>query len=155
MLDWKLFYDKGATYSSADGEWEDAPQDGVLILVVRDIEKVWGRWVYSGYSPDKKAINPHLDCRAIHFPPGTEFFLKLPSEEPSVCYDLRPALIKAGLPDVLLLSYDEQITLARTLPWVKFGRMADQRVWQDAQSRAIRDPDFPVGSPRRRASDFQ
>lgn len=33
LVGWKLYYDDGGVFSSSDGDWKDAPLDGVLVLV--------------------------------------------------------------------------------------------------------------------------
>jgi hypothetical protein len=30
---WRIFYDDGSTYSSDDGAWNNAPADGVLVVI--------------------------------------------------------------------------------------------------------------------------
>jgi len=34
VIGWKLWYDDGNVFSSHDGQWKDAPQDGVLEMMV-------------------------------------------------------------------------------------------------------------------------
>lgn len=36
MLDWKIHYADGTTFSDKDGTWEDAPQDNLVAVPVRD-----------------------------------------------------------------------------------------------------------------------
>jgi len=33
MMRWLIFYDDGSRFSSDDGEWKDAPTDGVLFVL--------------------------------------------------------------------------------------------------------------------------
>ena len=33
LVDWKIYYDSGAVFSSHNGKWEDAPGDGIQVLV--------------------------------------------------------------------------------------------------------------------------
>ena len=33
LLGWKIWYDNGSAFSSLDGTWEDAPSDGVQVVV--------------------------------------------------------------------------------------------------------------------------
>lgn len=33
MAGWRIYYDNGSVFSSLDGEWKDAPNDGIQILV--------------------------------------------------------------------------------------------------------------------------
>lgn len=39
MLRWTIYYADQSTFSSDDGEWEDAPLDGVLFVAIRDGER--------------------------------------------------------------------------------------------------------------------
>lgn len=39
---WKIYYDDGSTFDSNDGEWDEAPLDGVIFVV----EKVGDRTVF-------------------------------------------------------------------------------------------------------------
>ena len=41
---WKLVYADGSTFSNKDGAWEDAPSDGVQLLMTW--EPFWGRRCY-------------------------------------------------------------------------------------------------------------
>lgn len=43
-LKWRIYYDNGSTFSNTDGDFKDAPSDGVLGVVEKD-EDV-GRCVY-------------------------------------------------------------------------------------------------------------
>ena len=33
LIGWKIYYDSGVVFSSRDGNWEDAPGDGVQVVV--------------------------------------------------------------------------------------------------------------------------
>ena len=33
LVAWKIWYDSGGVFSSLDGDWKDAPADGVQVLV--------------------------------------------------------------------------------------------------------------------------
>ena len=33
LVGWKVWYDDGSVFSSLDGDWKDAPAEGVQILV--------------------------------------------------------------------------------------------------------------------------
>ena len=46
MLDWRIYYADGSTVDSSQSTWDDAPQDGVVAIVVRDDE--FGRVVLNG-----------------------------------------------------------------------------------------------------------
>ena len=129
MVKWRIYYDDGSTYSCLDGSWEDAPEHGVLCVVVRDPTGQWGRWVVSGWS-----------VKRGEKPGGNDFFVKdFDSEEPHSTYDITPFLAKPGNTEVM----------------VKFGRMTSTENWQATMNRAGKDPDFPKGSPRRRSSDWR
>ncbi len=126
MIMWKIYYDDGNTYSNEDSMWEQAPIHGVLCVVVRDPTMMWGRWIYSGYS-------------SFDHPGQAEYYVKHPdSDEPYSTHDLAPFLAK-GSADMSM---------------VKYGREADQHVWNETMRKAQKDPDFPKGSPRRRSTDF-
>jgi hypothetical protein len=49
MTDWVVFYDDGSTFSSDDGGPEDAPKDGVLVVVVSDIATGRTMWHSADY----------------------------------------------------------------------------------------------------------
>jgi len=46
-MTWKLFYKDGSVFSNADGMWEDAPADGIELLMIWD--KFWGRKCFVGH----------------------------------------------------------------------------------------------------------
>lgn len=139
QLLWRIYYDDGETYDNLNGAWEAAPPHGVIAVVVRDPTETWGRWVYSGYAPDR----PCEHCDRF---PSNEFYVKAPgSDEPYATWDLRPFL------DLLGLSREE----AEKQGLIKFGRVCPQKRWAEIMRAACADPDFPVGSPRRRSSDFR
>ena len=52
-MDWKVYYKDGATFSSNDGSWESAPQDGVVATVVR--HELYGHVVLQGLDYFHKA----------------------------------------------------------------------------------------------------
>lgn len=130
-VNWRIYYAGGETYSDLDGPWELAPATGVVVVVVRDPTGVWGRWVHSGYVPPSP----------VGYPRGNEFFVKRPAEaEPWATNELGLRLFRReGWPE-------ENI---------KYGAMVPQEEWQAIQAAAVADPDFPRGTPRRRASDFE
>lgn len=33
LISWKIWYDNGGTFSSLNGDWKDAPSDGVQVVV--------------------------------------------------------------------------------------------------------------------------
>lgn len=33
LIGWRIYYDDGSVFSSLDGDWKDAPSDGVQVLV--------------------------------------------------------------------------------------------------------------------------
>src|SRR5215204_1437335 len=39
MDSFRIYYANGTTYGSEDGTWNDAPLDGVLVIVVKDGER--------------------------------------------------------------------------------------------------------------------
>jgi hypothetical protein len=45
-LIWRIYYADGSTFDNIEGEWEDAPGDGVIAVVVTNPE--YGRWVFQG-----------------------------------------------------------------------------------------------------------
>jgi len=45
-MDWRIYYDDNTQFSSDDGEWEAAPADGVICVVVRS-ERT-GRHIFQG-----------------------------------------------------------------------------------------------------------
>jgi len=46
LIPWRIHYDNGATFSSAEGSWDEAPADGVLFVVWWEGET---RHVHSGH----------------------------------------------------------------------------------------------------------
>ncbi len=46
MLDWRIYYADGSTFSSDDGTWDEAPQDNLIAVLVRD--DMHGRKVLHG-----------------------------------------------------------------------------------------------------------
>ena len=129
-MNWKLYYDDGSTYA---GEWEDAPQHGVICCVVRDTTEAWGRFVNSGYAPH-------------HARKPIEFFVCYPdSNEPFVTWSLAPFRnrMKSLFPGETQNQY------------IKYGRQTEQLNWEAIMNVAAADTDFPTAtSPRRRSSDF-
>ena len=144
FVDWKIYYDNGDTYSNLDGIWKDAPNDGVIGVVVRDVEDVWGRFIYTGHAPTPQGfIN--------------EFYIKHDdNEEPYATWDLSPFLEKIGLFEKVSAMTDliERGKVLRESGYVKFGRQVGQNQWQSVMRRMIDDSDFNAKSPRRRHSDY-
>lgn len=71
---WKIYYDDNQTFSSDDGEWETAPSDGIICVVVES-NKV-GRHIFS----------------------GSDFYFKIPGTDSfGHSSDLGPFLRKLGL----------------------------------------------------------
>ena len=129
MVKWRIYYDDFTTYSNEDGLWSEAPVHGVVCIVVRDPTSQWGRWVVSGWSVTEAGQKPG----------GNDFFCKYPdSDEPFSTPDPTPFLNKPGC----------------TKDMLKYGRMCDTSVWNEIMHAAGHDPDFPKGSPRRRAKDW-
>ena len=128
MITWRIYYDDGSTFCDLEGAWEEAPEQGLVCVVVRDPTGQWGRWVYSGWSAGQAV------------PGNNDYFVKHhDNDEPFSTADLTPFLAKPG----------------NDMRLVKFGRMTGQANWQAIMDRAAADPDFPKGSPRRRASDWR
>ena len=50
MTDWILFYEDGSSFSNDDGSPEDAPREGVIVVVIRDItcgrQHLWNQDTY-------------------------------------------------------------------------------------------------------------
>ena len=130
-MDWKLYYDDDSTYV---GVWEDAPTHGVICCVVRDETEVWGRFVNSGYAPQREREGTN------------EFYVKYPdSNQPIATRSLAPFKDRM---ETLFPSVDPAMC-------IKFGRQTDQLHWQDIMNLACDDTDFPTAdSPRRRNTDF-
>lgn len=156
IVEWRIYYDDDTTYDNLQGSWEDAPRDGVIVVVVRSTDGVWGRYCFSGFSPWQREANPHEFCQAAHKQGTNEFYVKFPDTQPFACWDLRPTLRKLGLiGEYDAYDMEQQYALAAKIPQVKFGRYVSQDKWQELVRRASTDKDFPVGTPRRRASDIK
>lgn len=149
---WRIYYDDAVkrdhgieTWSNEDGAWEDAPVHGVVCMVVRDTTGAVGRYVfYSGWKPLQKRTDyrhcPHCDgdLPSIGGAAGNnDFFVKPPDAEPYSTPDLIPFLERKDT--------DESM--------VKYGRMVGNDEWQRISALAVCDKDFPVSTPRRRATD--
>ena len=152
MIHWRIYYDNAAardygvsTFSNEDGPWEEAPINGVVAVVVRDPTGTWGRWVYTGFSPYRKHFAerqcPHCqgNLANVNYAGGNnDFYAKYPdSDEPFSTPDLTPFLARSDT----------------DMGMVKFGRMVGAEEWEAIQRKAVGDPDFPIGTPRRRATD--
>lgn len=37
---WAIYYDDGRTYTSEEGSWDEAPTDGVLVVAIKDGDRV-------------------------------------------------------------------------------------------------------------------
>jgi hypothetical protein len=128
MPAWRIYYDDGSTFDSDRGTWEAAPAQGVICVVTRDPTGQWGRHVFSGWSAREGQPGNH------------DFFVKhRDNDEPFSTADLGPFLAKPGNSEAS----------------VKYGRMTGQANWEAIMNRAAADPDFPKGTPRRRASDWR
>ena len=139
MINWRIYYADGSTYSDADGEWMKAPERGVICVVVRDPTGAWGRWVNSGFAPRRPR------CEHCGRATYNEYYVNLPDgDEPRATHELtafRAQAQRAGVNDVEAC--------------IKYGEQAPQEVWNAIMQRAVEDPDFPKGTPRRRYSDFK
>ncbi|MCH7535022.1 MAG: hypothetical protein IH948_04650 [Bacteroidetes bacterium] len=73
-MKWKIYYDNNTTFSNLDGEWESAPSDGVVCVIVKS-DKI-GRKIFQ----------------------GSDFYFKIPGTD-TLAYadDLGPFLRKLGL----------------------------------------------------------
>lgn len=142
-VNWRIYYDgvtpKGySVYSNLDGPWEDAYPHGVVCVAVRDTTKIWGRFIASGFSPIRKERgNPDSLRRS-------EIFVKYPDDdEPFATNCLEP--FKDRMANHFAIIDIELYT--------KYGREVNQLKWQEIMNQAVKDPDFPIGTPRRRAKD--
>ena len=134
-MDWKLYYDDDSTFSNLQlFGWIDAPRHGVICCVVRDETGAWGRFVNSGYAPQKNQEGTN------------EFYILYPdSNQPIATRDLDPFLDRMNT----LFPTDDVQEI------IKYGRQTDQLHWQEIMDRACNDKDFPTPtSPRRRKTDF-
>lgn len=127
-IDWKLYFDDDTTWTNEDGAWEDAPKLGVVVLVIRDPSGQWGRWVHSGYQPP------------TDYPKGNDYYVKHPAENEPYATD------KEGLG--LFLKRQGAAEAC-----VKYGAMVPYKKWTAIQDKAVHDPDFPRGTPKRRSTD--
>jgi hypothetical protein len=123
-LVWKVYYADGATFSSDDGGWGDAPARGVIAVTVPDPDV--GREVMS----------------------GTDYYLWWPGAAGPWSVD------KAGLWDFLYEvgsplagmpldneHFDRLVGLG-----VKFGRSMDTRAFRARLAAIVVDPDLPPKS---------
>lgn len=136
-IKWRICYADFTTYSNLDGSWESAPKHGVICVLVRDPTGVWGRWINSGYAPQRQCEH----CGTNKF---NEYYVKPPdSDEPYPTHDLTDFRARFDKPE------DAD-------PYIKTGRQVPQEIWNKIMIEASKDPDFPQGtSPRRRASDWK
>lgn len=143
MTNWKIYYDVRTpdgyvSYSNEDGSWKKAYPHGVICVAVRDPNEVWGRWIVSGYSPVTKERGDPNSLLPV------EIYVKYPSsEEPFATNILEPFKDKMN----------NHYKIENITPYIKYGRNASQELWQSVMEIAVKDPDFPKGTPRRRATD--
>ena len=101
-LKWKIYYDDGTAFSNIDGEWETAPSDGVLCVVVKSDKT--GRHIFS----------------------GSDYYFKIPGTDSFAhADDLGPFLRKLGLvkfgrwgPDRLMEDALKKVASDKELPKV-------------------------------------
>lgn len=137
-LDWKIYYHDLSTYSSDDGEWVEAPQEGVQLVVTKDpvyVRRWWSRH-------DFYVMHPQMDPAPL---PVNDLYSQLirwgirpPSPFPGQSW-LRDALGELGV-----------------LSFVKFGMALDQETWEKVSEFAVNDPVWPPGAtPNRRKTDTE
>lgn len=149
---WKIYYDlpdigahnhtsgehSFSSYSDLDGTWENAPQHGVICVVVKDPTEVFGRWIHSSYSSPEKCYY----CRHRIY---NEYYVKRPdSTEPYGTFDIRPFLAYIQMPE------EDAVAAGH----IKQGRMVDQAYFTRIMDAASKDTDFTPGTPKRRRMDF-
>jgi len=148
--EFRIHYADDSTYDDLDGPWHTAPQDGVVVVVVIERERVplRGRWLASG-----------TDFYVL--PPGNVY--------PWATNDLQSMLVRAMGPSWIPADpwppMDQLRRYLRTLihptsglpmaDYVKHGATVDHGVWQSIMEAAWSDPEIPapIGLARR-ASDI-
>jgi len=138
-MDWKIHYHDLSTFSSEDGRWSAAPQEGVQIVVLP--------------SPELGRYWLHKHAFYV-FRPG------LGDVEPLPVNDLYSQLVRWGITPVV--PFPDQSNLRDyldslgVLQYVKFGMAISRDDWEAVALQAIHDPDLPPGfSPQRRVTDTE